>query len=45
MNVIWARLSLDDLHFHLLAQLFNDFDNVSAPVSYTHLPWPLDGYA
>ena len=30
MNVIWARLSLDDLHFHLLTQLFNDFDNVSA---------------
>ena len=30
MNVVGARLSLDDFHFHLFAQLFDDFDNVPA---------------
>ena len=28
MNVIGACLSLDDLYFHLLAQFFDDFDDV-----------------
>ena len=38
MKVIGACLSLDDLYFHLFAQLFDDFDDISAYRLVNHLP-------
>ena len=38
MNVVGAGLSLDDFHFHLFAQLFDDFDNILAHRLINHFP-------
>ena len=37
MDVVWARLSFDDLYSHLLALLFDDFYDISAYRLINHL--------
>lgn len=38
MDVVWAGLSLDDLHFHFFAQFFYDLDDVPTQLLIDHFP-------